>query len=231
MVPNSVRKRLRAEKRAAKGQSVGADGKTVVVETAVVDTIAGDAAADSTTTETQTAPKRLGNLFNLRAQQEKEVREDTKVEIIKPQAIGDNVTQVAEPPIIVVSEKHMPKRWMQRLGPRIEAKIENLRIWRMTTSTSSQWTLSRRNRKDSRPKESLTSTSDLLRPLEEASTRSPVCCDKPRTTRSSWRRHTLRIALPKRRVEQSMDFRAKNRDCTTMFTVLYIYCIYLKSDL
>ncbi|AOW00275.1 YALI0A05159p [Yarrowia lipolytica CLIB122] len=105
MVPNSVRKRLRAEKRAAKGQSVGADGKTVVVETAVVDTIAGDAAADSTTTETQTAPKRLGNLFNLRAQQEKEVREDTKVEIIKPQAIGDNVTQVAEPPIIVVSEK------------------------------------------------------------------------------------------------------------------------------
>ncbi|KAG5356421.1 hypothetical protein CJU89_6163 [Yarrowia sp. B02] len=69
MVPNSVRKRLRAEKRAAKG--------------------AGSSQEETTTeTGTETTQKRLGNLFNLGARPAEEVQQ-TNIEIIKPQAIGE----------------------------------------------------------------------------------------------------------------------------------------------
>ncbi|KAG5367282.1 hypothetical protein CJU90_3538 [Yarrowia sp. C11] len=80
MVPNSVRKRLRAEKRAAKTtETAGTASPT-----------ADNVGTDTTTTATTESPppSRLGNLFNL-GSQEKTVEEDTKVEIIKPQAIGE----------------------------------------------------------------------------------------------------------------------------------------------
>lgn len=83
MVPNSVRKRLRAEKRAAKGQAESTEkSATETVEVKESIEIA------------EPGPKRLGNLFNLEAQKEDQ-KEETKIDIIKPQAIGDAVRQDA----------------------------------------------------------------------------------------------------------------------------------------
>ncbi|KAG5358850.1 hypothetical protein CKK34_5152 [Yarrowia sp. E02] len=82
MVPNSVRKRLRAEKRAAKTT------ETAGTASPTVDTVPTATSTTDTTTAESSTPSRLGNLFNL-GSQEKTVEEDTKVEIIKPQAIGE----------------------------------------------------------------------------------------------------------------------------------------------
>lgn len=87
MVPNSVRKRLRAEKRAAKGQAESTEkSATEIVEKTVEERESIETA--------ESGPKRLGNLFNLGAQKEDQ-KEETKIDIIKPQAIGDAVRQDA----------------------------------------------------------------------------------------------------------------------------------------
>lgn len=88
MVPNSVRKRLRAEKRAAKGQTSETTAKSDTGSVA-------ETAAEKETVETvESGPKRFGNLFNLGATSEEESKEEVaKVDIIKPQAIEEVVRQ------------------------------------------------------------------------------------------------------------------------------------------
>lgn len=90
MVPNSVRKRLRAEKRANKTGSVA----PVAVESEPV--------AEETAPELP--EKRLGNLFNLGAQNQDE-QIDSKLEIMKPKAIGEEERVVTQTPAVAQTQE------------------------------------------------------------------------------------------------------------------------------
>lgn len=110
MVPNSVRKRLRAEKRAAKGQAES-------IEKSAAETVEAKGSIEAD----ESGPKRLGNLFNLGTRKEDQ-KEETKIDIIKPQAIREAVRQEA-PGLQTIAQTQNPP--IDQLDPLSRSKNRN----------------------------------------------------------------------------------------------------------